>query len=546
MGGILGRISVRAKIILLVLVTVLGMVVVQGLALNEMWKDLNAERKTALHDLTDVAYSLIERQDALVSSGKKTKEEGMAEALAGIRALRYADNEYFFVLDRDYNMLMHPISAKVDGANVGSLRDANGKLLMRELVSLASAQGEAFVDYNWNRPGSAEPLPKLSYGRLHADWGWVVATGVYTQDIVETFWSELWGALASLVAVLAVTLVAAAVIARAMVSPIEALVSVMTRVSSNQDLTLRAEIINRDEFGQIGRAFNNMIGSFHDLILELTSATSQVASTATELSTTTVQTSQGLSRQQEETTMVATAMNQMNSTVHEVSRNTQEAATASHDAADAARAGKEVVDGSIKAVKGLSDRLAESASLTHTLEQESANIAKTLEVINGIAEQTNLLALNAAIEAARAGEQGRGFAVVADEVRSLSARTAESTQEIASVIERLQAGTGAASKSMSASSDEADGVVAQVLRAGDALTQISVAIGQIDAMTIQISSASEEQSAVADEINRNIVNINRVSEESSQGALHIAESSEELARLAEHLKDVSERFTVQG
>ncbi len=546
MGEILGRISVRSKMMLLVLVSVLGMVVVQGLSLNEMWNDLNEERKITLRDLTDVAYSLIERQEQLVSSGEKTKEEGMAEALANIRALRYAGDEYFFVLDRDHNMRMHPVSKKVDGTNVASLTDANGKFLMRELVSVASTQGEAFVDYYWNRPGSPEPMPKLSYARFHSGWGWVVATGVYTQDIVETFWSEVWVALQSLIAVLVVTLIVAILITRTMVSPIEALRSVMTKVATSQDLRLRADIKNTDEFGQMGRAFNDMMASFHDLILELTSATSQVSSTATELSATTVQTSQGMSRQQEETTMVATAMNQMNSTVHEVSKNTQEAASASHSAADAARVGKEVVDASIQAVKGLSDRLSESAQLTHTLEQESANIAKTLEVINGIAEQTNLLALNAAIEAARAGEQGRGFAVVADEVRSLSARTAESTQEIASVIERLQTGTGAASKSMTASSDEADGVVEQVLRAGDALTQISAAIEQIDAMTIQIASASEEQSAVAEEINRNIVNINQVSEESSQGAQQIAQSSEELARLAEHLKEVSERFTVQG
>ncbi|MEH6626360.1 MAG: methyl-accepting chemotaxis protein [Motiliproteus sp.] len=546
MGGFLGRIRVRHKMMLLVLVSVVSLMVIQALSLNELWHDLNKERQEGLKKLTDVAYSLVDRQVKLVNAGEKSKEEGIEEALADLRALRYAGSEYFFVLDKSHNMLMHPISKKVDGQNVKMLKDANGKLLMQELVSVISSKGEGFVEYYWARPGSSEPVPKLSYGRYHSDWGWIVATGVYTEDIVEAFWYEVKVAIAFLLGVLVVAGVVSAMITRAMVTPVEALKNVMTQVSVNRDLTLRADISNTDEFGNMGAAFNDMMANFHELILELTAATSQVSGAASELSATTEKTSQGMAHQRQETEQVATAMNQMNATVHEVSRNTQEAASASRDAAEAIQAGKQVVDGSIDAVKALSTRLADSAELTHTLEQESANIASILEVISGIAEQTNLLALNAAIEAARAGDQGRGFAVVADEVRSLSGRTAESTREIAAVIDRLQSGAQAAANSMSASRDGANEVVTTTMQAGESLQQIFTAIELIDSMNIQIASASEEQSSVAEEINRNVVNINQVSEESALGADQIARSSEELARLAEHLKDVSTRFTVKG
>jgi len=545
MRGFLGQISARSKMLLLVMVSILSLMGVQALALYEQWNDLNQERQVALTSLTDVAFSIIERQQAMVNAGDRSQAVGKDEALSALRTLRYAGNEYFFVLDSSHNMLMHPISDKLDGSNVTNLVDAKGKLLMQELVSTAQAAGEGFVDYYWNRPGGSEPVPKLSYTRYYPEWGWVVATGVYTDDIVDSFWDSFWTAIELLVVVLVIVGIVSTAITRAMVNPINTLTGIMTKASETNDLTLRVDLLSKDEMGKVGYSFNMMMANFHDMILELTSATSQVASAATELSATTEQTSRGMQVQKDETTMVATAMTEMNATVHEVAKNTQEASAVANEAATSALTGKSVVDESISAVKSLSERLKDSAALTHTLEAESANIANILEVISDIADQTNLLALNAAIEAARAGEQGRGFAVVADEVRSLSARTAESTNEIATVVGRLQGGTEAAVSAMTTSSEEADQVVSQTLGAGDVLVEISGAVSRIDDMTIQIASASEEQSAVTEEINQNMVNINQVTEESLQGANQIAKACEDLAQLAEHLKNVTGRFIVK-
>jgi methyl-accepting chemotaxis protein len=545
MNQLLRNISVRAKVLLLVIITFISLVGMVSFSLLQLEDDLYTERKSEIQRLTEVAYSLILHEQQLIQSGRKTEKEAKQEALELIRTLRYGEDTYFYVVDTKHNMLMYPANPKIEGTNVANMTDANGQKISQILLSKAqSSTAGGFMEYEMIKPGSKEAASKLAYGRLNTQWGWVLATGEYTDDISEKFWHEFWLEIEILAFALIITGIVSTLVAKAITDPVKSLMGIITDAATNKDLTLRSEIHSRDEFGQMGEAFNSMMASFHELILELTAATSQVASSATELSATTAQTSRGMTQQQDDTAQVASAMTEMTATVYEVAQNTQNAATASSNAANSAQTGRQVVEATISAVQTLSQRLADSAELTHTLEAESTNIANMLEVINNIAEQTNLLALNAAIEAARAGEQGRGFAVVADEVRSLSSRTAESTKQIAAVIERLQSGTKAAVKAMQTSSNEASEVVQQTLKAGDSLNEIATAVEHINAMTIQIASASEEQSLVSEEINQNVVNISSVSMDSAEGANQIAQTCEELARLSEHLKEISERFTV--
>jgi methyl-accepting chemotaxis protein len=230
--------------------------------------------------------------------------------------------------------------------------------------------------------------------------------------------------------------------------------------------------------------------------------------------------------------------------VQEVARNAVEAASAAQEADTTFHQGKQVIDKVIHAIGELSGEVDEAARVIQQLEVESKNIGSVLDVIKSIAEQTNLLALNAAIEAARAGEQGRGFAVVADEVRTLAGRTQESTTEIEDMIGKLQAGTNNAVKVMASGKEMTQVGVEQAAAAGDALNVINAAVERISGMNTQIASASEEQSSVAEEINRSIVSINEVAEHSATGAQHTAQASDDLARLAEQLKGLVERFKV--
>jgi methyl-accepting chemotaxis protein len=310
------------------------------------------------------------------------------------------------------------------------------------------------------------------------------------------------------------------------------------------ELGTRVEYQNQDELGRIAKAFNTMAEKVHHAMNEVKDAISRLAAAAEETSVVTMQTTEGINRQLTETSQVATAMNEMSATVQEVARNAVEAAGAAQEADNTFGQGKQVIDKVINSIGGLAGEVEEASSVIQQLETESKNIGSVLDVIKGIAEQTNLLALNAAIEAARAGEQGRGFAVVADEVRTLAGRTQASTQEIEEMISKLQAGANNAVNVMAAGKEMTQVGVEQAGAAGEALQTINVAVDKISSMNTQIASAAEEQSSVTEEINRSIVSINEVAEQSATGAQQTSEASADLARLADQLKVLVDRFKV--
>ncbi|MES9993680.1 MAG: methyl-accepting chemotaxis protein [Candidatus Thiodiazotropha sp.] len=316
------------------------------------------------------------------------------------------------------------------------------------------------------------------------------------------------------------------------------------RKLSEGDLEARVVYDSKDELGHIANAFNKMADKFHDAINEVKDSVSQLAAAAEETSTVTTQTTQGINQQLTETSQVATAMNEMSATVQEVARNAVEAAEAAREADGTFHQGKQVIDKVIDAIGELAKEVEEAAGVIQQLESESMNIGSVLDVIKSIAEQTNLLALNAAIEAARAGEQGRGFAVVADEVRTLAGRTQESTQEIEEMISNLQSGANNAVKVMAEGKAMTQVGVEQAAAAGEALQTINTAVEQISNMNTQIASAAEEQSSVTEEINRSIVSINQVAEQSATGAEQTSQASDDLARLADQLKGLVARFKV--
>ena len=330
---------------------------------------------------------------------------------------------------------------------------------------------------------------------------------------------------------------------RSIASVADEIEHVTTRLAEG-DLAARVNYMGSDELGRVARAFNKMADKFKGSLGEVAGATSQLAAAAEELSAINAETNQGISRQQSETERVATAVNEMSTTVHDVARNAAQAAQATQGADAEAQRGKQVVKENIKAIEALAAEVERAAQVIKKLEAESASIGTVVDVIRGIAEQTNLLALNAAIEAARAGEQGRGFAVVADEVRTLASRTQQSTQEIQRMIQGLQAGAGEAVKVMVEGRTRAQASVKQAAEAGESLESITQAVASITDLNIQIASAAEEQSVVAEEINRNVLTISQVGQQTSLASQQTMVASEELARLAAQLQNVVSQFRV--
>jgi len=337
--------------------------------------------------------------------------------------------------------------------------------------------------------------------------------------------------------------IAAWAITRQIVIPLSQTLVAVERVASG-DLTHNLSVDRRDELGQLQGSIQRMTVRLRELIGGIGDGVTQIASAAEQLSAVTEQTSAGVNSQKVETDQVATAMHQMTATVQEVARNAEEASEAAVAADQQAREGDKVVNEAIAQIERLASEVSHSTEAMGELKRESDKIGSVLDVIKSVAQQTNLLALNAAIEAARAGEAGRGFAVVADEVRSLAQRTQKSTEEIEVLIAGLQNGTQQVATIMDASHDLTVSSVELTRRAGSSLESITRTVSAIQSMNQQIAAAAEQQSATAEEINRSVLNVRDVSEQTSAASEETAASSMELARLGTHLQGLVGRFRV--
>lgn len=325
--------------------------------------------------------------------------------------------------------------------------------------------------------------------------------------------------------------------------PLQAVVAQANAIAQG-DLTHRLDRqhIGQDELGALARASLKMQDNLRGLIEEVAAAVTQLGTAIEEVSTVSEQSARGIQSQQQEIAQVATAMAQMKATVADVAGNTESASESASAANALARRGNQDVQGTLVAITRVAEEMEQAGTLVAELERESAQINLVVDVIRGIADQTNLLALNAAIEAARAGEQGRGFAVVADEVRTLAGRTQASTGEIVAIIETLQSRTNQAKTVTGQSCEMIRQCVSQSERTGTGIQQIEEAVAQIADMAIQIASACGEQDAVSDELGRNVARINDSSNEVATGADHTARACLELSQLAAGLHRTMGRF----
>ncbi|MBM3107362.1 methyl-accepting chemotaxis protein [Pseudomonas sp. P66] len=347
---------------------------------------------------------------------------------------------------------------------------------------------------------------------------------------------------ATLLALL-VGILAAVIITRQITRPLRETLAVVEKIASG-DLTHNMHITRRDELGVLQQGIQRMGATLRDLISGIRDGVTQIASAAEELSAVTEETSAGVNSQKVETDQVATAMHEMAATVQEVARNAEHASSAATDADAQARAGDQVVAEAIGQIERLAEEVRRSTEAMGQLQQESQKIGSVMDVIKSVAEQTNLLALNAAIEAARAGEAGRGFAVVADEVRGLAQRTQKSTEEIEELVAGLQSGTQQVANVMLGSRNLTESSVELTRKAGASLESITRTVSSIQSMNQQIAAAAEQQSAVAEQISRSILNVRDVSEQTAAASDETAASSVELARLGNQLQTLVSHFRV--
>ena len=405
-------------------------------------------------------------------------------------------------------------------------------------------QGESLV-----RHQEHEGRPVATYGRLVSDFSdkpvGVLELMIDRGEAVAAYQGALFLILGAGALLLLGGLVLAWLIGRGIASPIRSTAEILVSIAEGDgDLTRRLPVEGRNELADLARAFNTFVDKVQDLVRQVAGATAQLSAAAEELSVTSGEASRQVKQQQGETDQGATANNEMTATVEAVARQAAEAARVVRETEREADKGDHLARETVTVIESLAREIEEAGQVVSRLSSHSLEIGAVLDVIRGVAEQTNLLALNAAIEAARAGEQGRGFAVVADEVRTLASRTQASIEDIRNKIERVQAGSASVVQVIGRSEERALESVEQARRAGESFKTIGRSIASVADMNVQIASAAEEQSAVAEEINRNIHNITRTVDETAAGSEHLAQASDGLARLAIEIQDRIGHFRI--
>ncbi|KAB0483677.1 methyl-accepting chemotaxis sensory transducer with Cache sensor [Pseudomonas reinekei] len=559
------RMSLKAKVLSLAVLPVLlfaliisltTLFILQGQARQEVEvtrERLLSDAKSTLQSYVAVAMTTIK---PLYDAAAQGDDAARAQAIKLLSNITYGKDGYFFGYDSNTVRLFKAKDPEGVGKSFKENRDPNGVYVNRDLVKVAQ-DGTHYLQYSSPLPGNNKVLvPKLGYTEYLPKWDMAVGTSVNLDGIeaqvavVEAKVQErMQGVVLSIVGVAVVVLVllaaAGMLLANTILRPLNEMKANLDDIAAGEgDLTRRLNITSQDELGQLAGSFNRFVDKIHGLVRQITEMTSQLTGLVTQVSDQANRSDQAMERQRHETDQVATAINQMSAAAQEVAKSAQNAAVAAQQTDEEGQAAKRVVAGSIVKIHALVDDIRSSGVSLDSLQKDVSSIVSVLGVIRSIAEQTNLLALNAAIEAARAGEAGRGFAVVADEVRALASRTQISTQEIQGMIDRLQAGTQSAVEAMRRSSEAGDGTSAQANEAGASLDTMAQLIATINSMNAQIASAAEEQTAVAEEINRSVhqiaVAVDNVADETQLGA----QTSRSLADLGQRLGSLVGQFRI--
>ena len=452
--------------------------------------------------------------------------ENQEQAKTILKAMRFEDDGYFFAYDSQGVNTLHAIKPQLEGKNLYGLKDENGVAVIAGLID-ASKSGDGFLNFSWHKPTIDAQAPKLGYAEYLSKWDWVLGTGIYIDDVdiqVAQYQAErlaklqeqtLFATGLSLVGLILTGVVVSALVSRATL-PLQHIVASLEDVAAGGgDLTARLKVETKDEVGDVARAFNQFMDKLHPLIAEIRQSAEVVQSAAYDLDDQSSSANEKMQNHCLETDKVVTAVTEMSATAREVANNTNSTAQAIESA------NRQIDEAQLEvgqAIEGIAQLVAEvnlTSEAIQELSDHTDQITKVLDVIGDIAEQTNLLALNAAIEAARAGEQGRGFAVVADEVRTLASRTQNSTLEISDMLKQLQSGVARAVTTMNASQARGEKTVNESEHVKHSLSGIQHAVSSIHDMGIQTASAAEQQSAVAEDINQNLVAIQQIVNELS-------------------------------
>jgi len=525
----------------------------QNVAVNDQNKLINQQEQLMhLQTTTLEAYafysaylywrfdSVITADDRSIAEAAKA-ETGLREKLTDIASqdddLAEAAEVVLIYID-DFNETMseavertrndapkHLISAKVGEAQSHSIA--------------MNAMFDTILEQSANAVSEASKGVKVAGGKVSDAADQVLSASKDVSQQGHHLKSQVW---LIMIAAVAISLSLGTFLSRSITTPIRRLTSVIIDIEKNSDLSRRINYRGRNEIGDIGIAFNSMLEKFHSIIQQLAKSADQLSHSSEESAKVSERTNNSSQKLREETDMVATASNEMAVTVKGINESTEDAVKKAADAQDTCQRGQQIITQTVDSIKSLTSQINNSSTAVQELVKETESIGSVLGVIRGIAEQTNLLALNAAIEAARAGEQGRGFAVVADEVRSLASKTGDSTEEIQAMIEKLQAGANNAASQMKLSASNTSQTLDFASQTTESINGILESVDSISNTNRHIAHATEEQSTAADSIDQSIVRISQLTNDVSAAAEHTLKASEQLSVMVDEIHSLVVQF----
>ncbi|HEX5391796.1 MAG TPA: methyl-accepting chemotaxis protein [Rhodocyclaceae bacterium] len=540
------QMTLKRQLLITLFTVVATLIALSAWTLIKQRSDMLNDRKTKLRDVIETAQTTVGYFESQAKSGQVPEEEAKKAALEALRQLRYnGGKDYFFVQDISAGlMLMHPLVPSLNGKSIEVLKDKAGNPFAVQLNNVAKEQGEGYVGYVWPHPGSEEAVAKLSFIKRFPAWNWAIGSGIYIDDIDAAFRAEMARFAGAIVVIGLAILLPIIVFHRRLLrllggEPAVA-VAAARRIASG-DLTQPLQCEAGDDSSLLA-GMKGLQENLREIVSHLQGEANALGQQAHELGAVADETCRRTDQQSDAAQSIAASVEQLTVSISQIAKNAENAHTIADAALQGSDQGSKVIHQAGEEMRQIAAMVKDSSTMINELGKYSAEIGTIVNTIQEIADQTNLLALNAAIEAARAGEQGRGFAVVADEVRKLAERTSSSTAEISTMVTRIQAGTNSAVESMNVGVARADGGVTLANEAASAVTQIHHDAGQVTEVVDSITYAIREQSSASTQIAHSLEQIAQAAQQNAADAHKTTEAIAQMETVSQAVQQSVARF----